>query len=74
MINQVAVMVGSQKRYTEEMTPNQILTLKRPWHIEGKVEEHEGRESQTVKECIREEMKEAGRKVISKEVKKYKEI
>lgn len=31
-------MVGSQERDTEGVTPNSILKLKRPCHIEGEVE------------------------------------
>lgn len=38
IINWVVVMVGSQERDTEGVTPNSILKLKRPCHIEGEVE------------------------------------
>lgn len=66
------------------MTPNRILKLKRPCHIEGKVEGSMREETQTGKEYVMEEKKEKGRreggrakeqrKLFSKEVRNYKEI
>lgn len=74
-------MVGSQERDSEEVTPNSILKLKRPCHVEGEVEESVRGDFQKRKEYVREEKKrrKGGRmkkqkKIFSKEGKKYKEI
>lgn len=51
-------MVGSQERDSEEVTPNSILKLKRPCHVEGEVEESVRGDFQKRKEYVREEKKE----------------